>query len=114
MKHIVKKITKIADEIMTFLLINDSDELDFKIKKDNNRYIVNIISYNTKFSDEEVLELNEILNVQRQHEVEAYYWQLAGELDFDSEFLLIGSMIDKAKVFKENNNLYIEFFRIND
>ncbi|MCT4584703.1 MAG: hypothetical protein N4A54_07245 [Peptostreptococcaceae bacterium] len=114
MKHIVKKITKIADEIMTFLLINDSDELDFKIKKENDRYIVKIVSYNTKFSDDDVLELDEILNVQRQHEVEAYYWQLAGETDFDNELLLIGSMVDEAKVYKANNNLYIEFFRIND
>ena len=111
MRHETKKICKIVDELITLLLKDDTDEVDFKIKKEVDRTIIKIVDYNTKYSEAEALDLNESLTVQRQHEMEEYYWQLVGESDCDSELTLIGAMVDDAIVNLKDGNLYIEIVR---
>lgn len=111
MRHETKKISKIVDELTTLLLKDDTDEVDFKIKKEEDKTIVNIVDYNTKYSDEDVIDLLECFNVQRQHEIEEQYWQLVGESDNDSELTIIGAMIDESNVYIKDNNLHIELIR---
>lgn len=111
MRHETKKICRIVDELTTLLLREDTDEVDFKIKKEKDQTLIRIIDYRTKYTEEDVVELSDCLNVQRQHEVEEFYWQLVGETDNGSELTLIGAMIDHADVKLENNNLIIELIR---
>lgn len=111
MRHEIKKICRIVDELTTVLLKEDTDEVDFKIKKENDRTIISIVDYQTRYTQENVNELMACLNVQRQHEVEEYYWQLVGETDDDSEMMIIGTMIDEAKVSLKDGNLYMELIR---
>lgn len=111
MRHENKKIARIVDELMTFFLCKDTNEVDFKIKKEIDRTIIKVVDYNTHFGDEFVDRFEEVLSVQRQCEVEEYYWQLAGENDCDEEFLLVGAMVDEAIVRKQDGNLYIELVR---
>ncbi len=111
MKHEIKKISKIVDELVTFFLKNDTDEIDIKIKKDEKNIIIKIVDYNTCFNKEDIDCITKLLCAQRQHEIEAYYWQLAGEIDSDSELILVGAMIDKAKVKIVDKNLCIELIR---
>ncbi len=111
MKHEIKKICKIVDEIVTFLLTDDTDMVDFKINRLADKTIINITDYNTRYTEKEVDELIECLNVQRQMEVEEYYWQLVGECDNDSELAIIGAMVDSAIIELRDNNLYMELIR---
>lgn len=111
MQHEVKKISRIVDELTTFFLKEDTNEIEFKIKREIDRTIIDIVDYNTHFDEDSIREISEILNVQRQIEIEAYYWQLAGETDSGEELLLIGTMIDQAIVKKENGNLIIKLIR---
>lgn len=111
MRHETKKICKIVDELTTLLLKADTDEVDFKIKKEKNQTIIRIVDYNTKYTDQDVQELMECLNVQRQHEIEEYYWQLVGESDNEPELTIIGAMIDKASICIKDGNLHIELIR---
>ncbi|MDH8679250.1 hypothetical protein QE109_13920 [Fusibacter bizertensis] len=113
MKHEVKKICKIVDELTTLFLKEDTNEVDFKIITQPDRAIVKIVDYNTKYSEEFIAHLKKTLNNQRQSEIEEYYWQLAGETDDDDELTLISVMIDSATVEKRDGNLYIELVRIN-
>lgn len=111
MHHEVKKISKIVDELMTFFLKEDTNEVDFNIKREADKSIISITDYNTRFDDESIQQISETLNVQRQLEIEAYYWQLCGETDSDDELLLVGAMVDEAKVEKTNGNLVIKLIR---
>lgn len=113
MRHETKKICRIVDELTTLFLKEDTNEVDFKIKREEKRTIIKITDYRTKFSDSDIYYLSEMLSLQRQSEIEEYYWQLAGETDDEEELTLIGAMIDEAKIEKRDFNLYIELIRYN-
>ncbi|GAU77804.1 hypothetical protein [Fusibacter sp. 3D3] len=113
MRHETKKICRIVDELTTLFLREDTNEVDFKIKKEQDRTLIQITDYETHLSDEEIAHLKETLNAQRQYEIEEYYWQLAGETDDEAELTLVGAMIDAATVEKRAGNLYIELVRLN-
>ena len=111
MRHEIKKISRIVDELTTLFLKDDTDEVDFSIKRDSDRTTIRIVDYRTNFSDAFIEQLRELFNAQRQCEVEEYYWQLCGEVDDDEELTLIGCMIDKATIEKKDGNLYLELIR---
>lgn len=111
MRHEIKKISRIVDELTTLFLKEDTNEVDFSIKRFKDHTSIKIVDYGTQFTDAYINQLREIFNTQRQHEVEEYYWQLCGEVDDDEELTLIGCMIDKATLEKREGNLYIELIR---
>ncbi len=112
MKHEIKKIGKIVDEMTTHLLRDDTDMVDFRIDRQADRTVISIIDHNTKYTKQEIGKLMECFNVQRQHEVEEYYWQLVGECDNDSELTIIGAMVDDSKVELKDGDLHIELVRM--
>ncbi len=112
MKHEIKKICKIVDEMTTLLLQEDTDAVEFKINKLSDRIVISIVDHNTKYTQTEVDELLACLNVQRQKEVEEYYWQLVGESDDDSEWIIIAAMIDSAKIELKGNDMHMELVRM--
>jgi hypothetical protein len=111
MRHEMKKIGRIIDELITSLLIEDTNELEIKIKTSNEETSIDILDYNTHYSEEEVQRLDQLLNEQRQHEIEEYYWQLAGETDEGDELVLLSAMIDRAVVEIKDGNLHLELIR---
>jgi len=113
MRHEIKKICKIVDELTTIFLSDDTDEVDFKIITGSDKTIIKIVDYHTNYSDAFIDHFRKVLNSQRQSEIEEYYWQLAGETDDDNELTLIGAMVDTATVEKRDGNLYVEIVRLN-
>lgn len=111
MQSEIKKITRIIDEITYVLMKNGSKDIDVKIKRSKDLSTIYIVDYDTKYSNEDIDELNEVLNIQRQYEIEGYYWELVGEDNDGDELFLVGSMIDKAEVKKIGENLYIKMDR---
>ncbi|WZL82009.1 hypothetical protein QBE53_02575 [Vallitaleaceae bacterium 9-2] len=111
MRHEMKKIGRIIDEFITTLLIEDTNELDIKIKTSAEETYIHIVDYNTHYTEGEVQRLDQLLNEQRQHEIEEYYWQLAGETDEGDELVLLSAMVDRAIVEIIDGNLDIELFR---
>ncbi|NDL66975.1 hypothetical protein [Anaerotalea alkaliphila] len=112
MRHEIKKISRIVDELTTLFLRKDTREVDFKILLEDDRAIIRIVDYGTNFDDDFIEKFRKTLNKQRQAEIEEYYWQLAGEIDQGDELILISAMIDEAKVEKRDGNLYIELIRL--
>ncbi len=113
MRHESKKICRIVDELTTLFLKGDTNEVDFKIRKTDAEVTIYITDYNTHLTDDQIDFLMKTLNVQRQYEVEEYYWQLCGESDDEEELTLIGSMIDKAEIEKKAGHLYMTLVRKN-
>ncbi len=113
MKHETKKICKIVDELMTLLMKEGSGLLELKINRLDDKTIITIIDSETHYTKKEVDDMTECFNVQRQHEVEEYYWQLVGDVDNDSELTIVGAMVDSADIKLENGNLYMKLVRLN-
>lgn len=111
MRDEIRKLNKLVDEMSSLLMKKGSMEIDIKIKRENNSSTITIIDYNTRCTDEEIDELKFILNIQRQCEVEGFYWELMGDDDKGDELFLVGSMIDKADITKLDNNLHIVMYR---
>lgn len=111
MRHETKKISRIVDELTTLFLKQDTDEVEFKIKKEAHQTTIDFVGYRTHCDDAYIKRLREILNVQRQWEIEEYYWQLTGETDYDEELTLVGAMIDDAIVEKRDGNIYMKLIR---
>lgn len=114
MRHEIKKISRIVDELTTLFLKEDTNEVDFSIKRLKDHTVIRIVDHGTHFDDAYIEQLGEIFNSQRQCEVEEYYWQLCGEVDCDEELTLIGNMIDKATVEKIDGDLHLELIRYHD
>lgn len=111
MKSEVGKLNKLVDEISSLLMKRGSNKIDIKIRRNDIHSTITIIDYDTTYTLEEIEELNFILNIQRQCEVERFYWELMGEHKKGDELFLVGSMIDKANIEKLDNNLHIVIYR---
>lgn len=111
MRHEIKKVCKIVDELTTFFLCEDTNEVDFKVISNPDHTIIRIVDYNTHFPDSYIDYLRVTFNSQRQTEIEEYYWTLAGNNDEENEMTLVGAMIDSATIEKRDGNLYLELIR---
>lgn len=111
MQHEIKKITKIIDEMLTMLLLKGKERIEVKVETEQDKTTIDITEFECDLTQDEIERFNNDLNVQRQHEVEGYYWQLTGEDDTEDELFLVGSMIDEAIVESKNNNLHIRLVR---
>lgn len=111
MKHETKKISRIVDELLTLFLKKNIEEVNFKIKKQQDQTMIEIITGECPFEEEYIKQLQQTLNIRRQWEIEEYYWQLTGETDCDDEISLVGVMIDEAVVEKRGDKLYMQLLR---
>ncbi len=111
MNHETKKIALIVDEVLTMLLVDGSEKINFDISIKNDRAEINIIQYDTRYNDEYLEIIRNRLDAPRQHEIEEYYWQLTGENETEDELFIVGALIDESTLKKENGNLYINLVR---
>lgn len=111
MKHEAKKISLIIDELMTVMLLHGAKEINIKIKREENKTEIIFEYLDCDYGDDFLEELQESLNIQRQSEVEGYYWQLCGDDDEGDELFLVGAMIDEAEVERKGKNVLIHIVR---
>ncbi|QUI25148.1 hypothetical protein HZI73_23890 [Vallitalea pronyensis] len=113
MQHEIKKITRIVDEMLTMFMMTGTHEMDVRIQKEQDKTSIYFTQYGSTFDDDYIEQLENNLNIQRQCEVEGYYWQLTGENDMDEQLFLVGAMIDQVIIEKEEGKLSIELVRFN-
>lgn len=111
MRHEIKKIAKMIDELTTFCLEHRADDIQISIKNLPDKEIIAVTAYHINDIDEVVNNLRDFLSYPREREVEEYYWELAGEADSCTELGLVGSMIDEARIDYNQEQLYIELIR---
>lgn len=111
MQHEVKKITMIINEITTILMIDGANDLQVNTKRNEQAVVIDIIQRDCQYDQSFIEEMSHELNVQRQHEVEGYYWQLVGDNECDKELCLVGAMIDQAQVTLVGSELHIQLIR---
>ena len=113
MVHEEKKVAKIIEELTMFFFTVGSDEIETRIKRDENFDFIWIsANYNPEYRDE--LEyLNEFLNKEKNDGLEDIYWELAGSGDpgETSQLLLIGMMIDKAEIEISDTRVELKLYK---
>jgi len=102
MRTHVKRITSIADEIMTFLMLESFSTLSMTIVPEGKVTTFRFVSENCSMTKEKLNEILEILNQPRQIELETYFWTLLGESGADMSLSVVGRMIDSAQGYFEN------------
>lgn len=111
MKHEMKKVSKIIDEMTTYGLKNGAEDIEIKIKNTPDYFKLQFVFKKIHISASDYGELIKALKVPRQMEIEEYCWELAGENDLDLGTNLIGTMTDEVKIEQEEDSLMIELFR---
>ncbi len=100
MKHERKKLLKITEEISMFFFSIGGKDQHFHIQLQNNDATITFeSSYSQKYACQ-LERMEELLNSERNDGVEDIYWELAGSGDpgESSQLLLVGMMLDSAKV----------------
>ncbi len=111
MKYQFEKNLKIINELMTYLHKLGSKDINVRLEKNNSSTLFLIWGEIDNISSDELDNLSTILNTDRQHEIEEYYWNLGGESESDGELSLVGMMIDKAEITYLNNILTFKIYR---
>lgn len=111
MKYEVHKISKIVEEIIDFYYSHSSKNVDISIKDTSDSFIIEFQSDKIVSTSDKIDKFRELLNVQRQREMEEYYWQLAGNDLEGEEYNLVGMMVDKAEVEFKDPSLKVKLVR---
>ena len=111
MQHEINKITRIVDELTTYLLSHGAIDLGVRVKREEQQVLLQFTDYHCHFSNDTIEAIRYELETNRQHEVEGYYWQLAGEDEDGEELTLVGSMVDESSVSLKDQILTIELTR---
>ena len=112
MKHELKKVLKIADEVMTVCMYKfDPDKALFTTEKCETGYELCFRFESVSVSDEALKDLRDKLSAERNPELEDYYWQLAGEVENSNELYLVALMSDLSEVCYDGKVLAIHLSR---
>lgn len=111
MKFKLEKTLRIVSELITYFHKIGTDDVHLDIKRLDDESQFTISGKIENLSSNELEYLDTVLNTQRQHEIEQYYWHLGGESELDCELTLIGMMIDTADINYEDNILTLKIFR---
>lgn len=112
MIHEEKKVAKIVEELTMFFFAIGADEIESGIKRKGRQVVITFRSnYHEEFADR--LNSLEKLNQPKNEGVEDIYWELAGSGDpgETSQLLLIGMMIDKARIQLEPGIVNLKLFK---
>lgn len=112
MKFKFEKNLKIINELMTYLHKLGCNDIHVNICTKENSTIFLLWGETPNLNEENFQILVNTLNIQRQHEIEEYYWNLLGEYETDNQLSIIGMMIDKAEVTFNSNILNIKLVKI--
>ncbi len=106
MKHEIKKITKIVDEILTyFMYAHDARNAQVQVHEHADGFDVSFLISDITISAEDLEALEGNLGINRNPELEDYYWQLAGEMEDSSELSLVAMMTDLIELTYESGDM---------
>ena len=111
MIEFIKKTTKIVDEVTSYFMARGSKEIEIKVSDRGEYMSVIFIIEDSRLSIGELDEIEDSLSMPRQEDVEEYYWQLNGADETESEFDLIGMMIDSYTLETDGAKLRLELLR---
>ncbi|WP_315121873.1 hypothetical protein [uncultured Clostridium sp.] len=114
MSNSKQKILRILDELVTLCYSINCKKFNVDVELLDNKYILHLKGYADNIDVEKIKDIEKSLNVPRIHELEEYYWNLAGNDLSNTELNLVGMMVDDAKInYNEKDKiLEIELTRL--
>ncbi|MFW5838562.1 MAG: hypothetical protein ACOCU1_01355 [Bacillota bacterium] len=108
-KQEIKIVTKIIREISFFFILQGHMHfvIDTHINDNNSLIVVTLTKPKQKMLDFIVEHLKE----ERELSTETYGWELIGEIDSESEFELLGTMIDDVLIKTDGDHTELTFIR---
>lgn len=104
------KASKILSELVDYFFRNKIYQIKMSLVYTDEETIIHIEGPCPN-KPEDYDDLNELLNEERRPELEEYYYGLLGGNYKRDELSLLASIIDKADMFYENNQLSITIYR---
>lgn len=113
MIHEEKKIAKIVEELTIFFFAIGADKIQSGIEKEGRNAVITFrANYWPEYSGK-LHSLDDYLNCPKNDGIEDVYWELAGSGDpgETSQLLLVGMMIDKARIRMEGEFVYLKLYK---
>lgn len=108
-KNEMKIISQIIQELSLFLMFHGYQDYRISFKKTDEKETFTI---SLKEKNNHMLKImEEKINREREQEIEAYYWELLGDMDSTSELEIMGLLIDSFTVKELENGIEIELIR---
>ena len=108
-KQEMKIASQIIQELSLFLLFHGYESFDIGFEETE---FEEIFTIKIKHIRDELLEfMKEKINRKREEEIEAYYWELLGDMDSTSELEIMGLLIDHLETKKINDHTEICLIR---
>ena len=105
-KHEIKKIARIVDEIVThFLYSLESSRFELTYSEEEDTFVLAFTFHGVQLTSDAIAHLRKQLKENRQPELEDYYWQLMGETEEDNELMLVSMMVDEAELDYEGGTI---------
>ncbi|KUO68979.1 MAG: hypothetical protein APF77_19585 [Clostridia bacterium BRH_c25] len=111
MKHLRKRICKIIDELVNYMLSIEATNINVNIENKADHYIITIKSDYSEEKYKRIEKLMRALTSPKTEEIEEYYWELTGESDTDTELYLVGMMVDKSEISIVDNMLELKLYK---
>lgn len=106
-KQDMKIASQIIQELSLFLFFHNYQHFDISFEEIEfeETYTLKLKS----ISDELLQFMKEKINRKREEEIEAYYWELLGDMDSTSELEIMGLFIDhlETKKFSDHIEIYL-------
>jgi hypothetical protein len=113
MRHEIKKIAKIANELTTFCMLYQAKDVKIQIKREEGKTRILVKAYELEKREEAIAKLEGCLGSPRETEFEEYYWELAGESEHSEELYLVGTMVDEGNIRYDEEVVCMELIRYN-
>jgi hypothetical protein len=105
------KISSITKELINYFLMHDAKDIDLKIRVKEDKTEINIHSDNIGFTEDDIENIRNLLNADREIENEEYYWQVIGVSSEGEELSAIGAMVDEVNIKWNKPSLEIHLIR---
>ncbi|MBN2286554.1 MAG: hypothetical protein JXQ26_07215 [Tissierellales bacterium] len=117
MKKELSKISKIIDEMFSYLSDLGATKIDLNYQDNPDCYILTFKCNYIKEKIDMIYKMVKYLNMERQQEMESFFWELAGEYSQgskDHELSLVGMMTDEVKIYFDDDRIEVLLIRIKE
>jgi hypothetical protein len=111
LKDIIKKTTRIIDEILIYFIHNGIKDVDIKIRSDLKQIKIIFEISDVKIFRDDLEEIERYLSLPYQCDIDEYFWQLNGIQEQDFNLEIVGMMINSYIISKNNNKLILELIK---
>ncbi len=111
MRHVRRRISKMVDELINYMLSIEASDININISEIDNFYVISLKSNFSEEKSNKIEKLVKALNSPKTEEIEEYYWELAGESETGTELYLLAMMVDKSEIHIVGNTLDLKLYK---